>query len=269
MDSSRQVIGTLCFLIASTVPTLGDTGPSEASEGDPSGMVAIPGGSFTMGRTFETSDDSSGMRPLILRDDRPAREVHVSAFWMDAKEVTHEDYAAFVTATSRVPPYHWLDGRMPADLASHPIYNVDWDDATSYCSWIGKRLPTEAEWERAARGALEGEPYPWGSEKPTPEMARYSTQFGPGPVGSFLANDFGLHDMAGNITEWCQDWFSRTYYADGPDEDPRGPAEGAYRIVRGGAWSDGPNRITVFFRNWLRPNQKTPNLGFRCVRARP
>lgn len=235
----------------------------------PAGMALVPAGEFTMGRTFSTSDDETGMRPLILRDDRPAHTVLLDAFWMDATEVTHAAYADFVASQGHRPPYHWLDGTMPADLAKHPVYNVDWHDARAFCEWSGKRLPTEAEWERAARGSSEGARYPWGDEKPDRDKARFSTPAGPAPVAQHPPNGFGLHDMAGGVAEWCRDWFERTYYARSPKENPKGPSEGLYRIVRGGAWSDGPNRITVFFRNWIRPSQRTPNLGFRCVRDVP
>ena len=231
----------------------------------PAGMVAIPAGEFTMGRTFETSDDKSGMRPLVLRDDRPAHGVRLDAYWMDATEVTHSAYGDFLSATGREAPYHWSGGEMPEGLEDHPVFNVGWDDATAFCVWKGKRLPTEAEWERAARGGLEGKNYPWGGEKPDRTRARYSTPEGAAPVGRHPPNGFGLFDMAGGVSEWCQDRFGRTYYSESPPANPQGPSEGQYRIFRGGAWSDGPNRITVFFRNWTRPEQRTPNLGFRCV----
>ncbi len=255
----------LAVVVAAGLPCLAGESGSGASKAAPQGMVLIPEGEFTMGRTFSTEDDETGMRPLVLRDDRPAHTIALHAFWMDATEVTQAAYAEFVAAEGHRSPYHWPEGVMPDEVARHPIYNVDWDDARSFCEWKGKRLPTEAEWERAARGGLEGARYPWGDEKPDSTRARYSTQAGPGPVAEHAANGFGLHDMAGGVTEWCQDWFERTYYANSPPENPRGPQDGMYRIVRGGAWSDGPNRITVFFRNWVRPNQRTPNLGFRCV----
>ncbi len=232
----------------------------------PEGMVLIPEGEFTMGRAFATPDDETGMRPLILRDDTPARAVRLDAFWMDAREVTHAAYGEFVEDTGRKAPYHWLGGEMPETLADHPVHNVDWGDAKAYCEWRGKRLPTEAEWEKAARGGLDRKKYPWGDKAPDRGVARYSTPEGPGPVGQFPPNGFGLHDMAGNAAEWCQDWFERTYYERGATDNPQGPETGLYKIVRGGAWSDGPNRITVQFRNWVRPSQRTPNLGMRCVK---
>lgn len=258
------------LLAAAAMQTAGaDRGSEPAATDTPDGMVLIPAGEFTMGRTFSTSDDETGMRPLILRDDRPPHSVRLDGFWMDSTEVTHSAYARFVSETGRGAPYHWLGGVMPRELADHPAYNVDWADASAFCAWRGKRLPTEAEWERAARGGAEGENYPWGKEKPDRQRARYSTPEGPATVRRYPANPFGLHDMGGSVAEWCQDWFEREYYASSPTENPQGPAAGMYKIVRGGSWADGPNRITVFFRNWARPNQRTPNLGFRCVKDMP
>lgn len=235
------------------------------SQEAPAGMVLIPAGEFTMGRTFETADDKRGMRPLVLRDDRPAHVVRLGAYFMDAREVTQAQYAEFVKATGHRTPYHWVDGAAPEGKEDHPVHNVDWEDADTYCAWQGKRLPTEAEWERAARGGEEGKRYPWGDDKPDRQRALFNTPLGPGPGGSHPTNPFGLYDMAGSVSEWCSDRFERTYYERSPKENPQGPAEGMYKIIRGGSWADGPQRVTVFFRNWVRTNQRTPNLGFRCV----
>jgi len=228
-------------------------------------MVTIPAGEFTMGRTRETSDDKTNMRPMILRDDRPAHKVFLDGFSIDTHEVTHAQYEAFIKATGHRAPYHWLGGKLPEGKGQLPIYNVDWQDANAYCEWAGKHLPTEAEWEKAARGGLEAQDYPHG-DKITLAEARYNMSDGPGPVGKFKPNAFGVLDMAGNISEWVNDWFDRTYYETGPAKNPIGPETGKYKIVRGGAWSDGPRRVTVFFRNWVRPNQTTPNIGFRCAK---
>jgi iron(II)-dependent oxidoreductase len=225
-------------------------------------MVLIPAGEFTMGRTKLTPDDKTGMRPLIVLDDRPEHKVSLKAFRMDKTEVTHGAYARFLEATGRRTPYHWP--QRPADDV--PIYNVDWEDAKAYCEWSSKRLPTEAEWERAARGGQEGLSYPWGN-KADPKQARYNVQTGAGPVGKYLPNGFGLFDMAGSVSEWTTDWFEREYYKRSPAADPKGPETGEYKVIRGGAWSDPASRITTFYRNWVRPTQRTPNLGFRCVKS--
>ena len=227
-------------------------------------FVQIPGGTFTMGRSRETPDDKTNMRPMILRDDRPTHKVTIDAFDMDTHEVTQAQYAEFVKKTGHRVPYHWLGGKVPAGKENHPVHNVDWDDANAYCKSVDKRLPTEAEWEYAARGGLEGMDFPWG-DKITPADARFNTAEGPGPVGQYKPNAFGLFDMAGSVSEWCNDWFERAYYEKSPDKNPKGPETGQYKIIRGGSWSDGPRRVTVFFRNWVRPNQTTPNIGFRCA----
>ena len=253
------------ILLSSTL-VLCQLAAGERAEGDSKGMVLIPEGSFTMGRTRETPDDKTNMRPMILRDDRPAHTVKLSAFHMDALEVTQGEYAAFVKATGHRTPYHWKGGKVPEGKENVAIHNVDWQDASAYCRWAGKRLPTEAEWERAARGGLDGMDYPSG-EKIQASEARFNTADGPGIVGQYKPNAFGLYDMAGNVAEWTADWFERTWYEHSPEENPIGPATGKYKIVRGGAWSDGPRRVTVFFRNWVRPNQTTPNLGFRCAKS--
>lgn len=232
------------------------------------GMVLIPAGTFQMGRHKLTSDDKTTMRPQVLLDDRPVHAVTLSAYYMDAREVTQEQYAEFVNATKRAKPYHWLGGNVPAGAGSVAAYNVTWDDARAYCEWRGKRLPTEAEWERAARGGIEGADYPWG-DKYNAKLARHNTESGPGEPGRYPPNDFGLYDMAGNMAEWTADWFEREYYQHSPAVNPKGPEKGQYKIIRGGAWSDQGRRITVFFRNWVRPTQRQPNLGIRCVKDAP
>jgi formylglycine-generating enzyme required for sulfatase activity len=229
--------------------------------------ATVPGGEFTMGRTRETPDDKTNMRPMVLRDDRPAHKIHVDAFEIDTHEVTQAEYAAFVKATGHRTPYHWLGGKIPEGKEQFPIYNVAWDDANAYCRWVGKRLPTEAEWEKAARGGLEGMDYPWG-DKIAPADARFNVSDGPGPVGKFKPNAYGLFDSAGGVSEWVSDWFDGKYYERSPEKNPVGPDTGKYKMVRGGAWSDGPRRVTVFFRNWVRPNQTTPNIGFRCAKSK-
>lgn len=228
-------------------------------------MAPIPAGEFTMGRTKLTRDDSTGMRPKVLLDDRPARKVKVDAFALDKYEVTNERYAEFLKAAKRPAPRHWVRGELPRGTENYPVYNVDWDDASAYCKWVGKRLPTEAEWERAARSGKEDLSYPWG-DKADAKLARFNVQTGPGPVGQFPANEFGVYDIVGNVAEWLADWYEHGYYQTAPAENPKGPGSGMYKVIRGGAWSDPPARLTVYYRNWVRPNQKTPNIGFRCAR---
>ncbi len=255
--------GRLMLLVVGAAVTLNADDRSSTAREE---MALIPAGELSMGRHRTTSDDREGMRPLALRDDRPVHTVHIDGFYLDIDEATHADYAAFVEASGHTPPRHWLGGAMPKEKKDLPIYNVDWNDASAYCAWAGKRLPTEAEWEKAARGGLEGLDYPWGDDKPSEDLALFNTPEGPGPAGKRKPNAYGLRDMAGGVAEWCSDWFERTYYERSPARNPRGPETGMYKIIRGGSWSSGPRRITVFFRNWVRPNQKTPNVGFRCAR---
>jgi len=211
-------------------------------------LATIPPGEFVMG-----SDEGE-------EDERPAHLVHVDEFRIGVQPVTNAEYARFVKATGHRKPYHWTQ---PVE-DKLPVFNVDWNDATAYCAWAGKRLPTEAEWERAARGGKQGMDYPWGNSIDA-KKALYNVA-APGPVGQFPPNDFGLYDMAGGVSEWCSDWFERTYYEKSEPRNPKGPATGEYKIIRGGAWSDSAPRVTVFFRNWVRPNQRTPNVGFRCAK---
>lgn len=229
-------------------------------------QVLIPAGTFTMGRSKLTADDKTKMRPQVLLDDRPVHQVTLPAFFLDSHETTHGEYAEFVKATRRAAPHHWVGGKVPAGLDKVAVYNVSWDDAKAYCEFRGRRLPTEAEWERAARGGLEGQSYPWG-DKFEAKQARSGVASGPGEAGQFPANAFGLYDMAGNMTEWTADWFEREYYSHSPAENPPGPAQGLYKVIRGGAWSDPPARLTVFFRNWVRPSQRQPNIGIRCAQT--
>ncbi len=217
-----------------------------------------------MGRTKLTKDDETKMRPQILLDDRPAHKVTLDAYYFDKREVTNTQYAEFVKVVHHRAPYHWADGVVPQGEENFPVFNVDWEDANAYCRWAQKRLPTEAEWERAARGGQEGLSYPWG-EKADPKAGRYN-QHAPGAVGAYPPNPFGLYEMAGGVSEWCSDWFDRLYYQNSPAKNPRGPEAGLYKVIRGGAWSDPATRVTVFFRNWVRPNQTSPNIGIRCAR---
>jgi sulfatase modifying factor 1 len=228
-------------------------------------QVLIPAGAFTMGRTKTTADDKTTMRPRVLLDDRPPHQVELDAFYLDTHEVTHAEYAEFVAARKHRAPYHWLNGKVPPGLERVAVYNVSWDDAKASCEYRGGRLPTEAEWERAARGGLETQDYPWG-DKFDRTLLRSGVETGPGEVGKYPPNGFGLFDMAGNLSEWTADYFDGEYYSKSPRKNPKGPDTGEYRVIRGGAWGDPATRVTVFFRNWVRPTQRQPNIGFRCAR---
>jgi len=233
------------------------------------GMVFIPGGEFLRGRSHALPDDDLKWFPTLLRDDRPAGKVYVAPFYLDKQEVTNQEYAELVKATRRRPPHHWPQGRLPEGTEKLPVVNVSWNDAAAYARWAGKRLPTEAEWERAARGLAEGRTYPWGDRNPTAKDARFNRLDGPGPVGQFPPAYFGLYDMAGNAWEWCADWYEKDYYQRAPQRNPTGPEKGQYRVLRGGSWADLPKYLSCAYRSWARPAERSPNIGFRCAKSFP
>jgi formylglycine-generating enzyme required for sulfatase activity len=170
-------------------------------------------------------------------------------------------------ATGRRQPFHWIGGKAAAGEEEHPVVNVNWDEAAAYCSSLGKRLPTEAEWERAARGLAEGAKFPWGDEEPKQgRQAHFNVLDGTRPVCQFSKNGFGLCDMAGNAWEWCFDRYERLYYEGAPAKNPRGPEEGMYRILRGGSWADQAKYLTCSYRSYARPRERSPNIGFRCAK---
>ncbi len=233
---------------------------------DPVGMVLIPGGEYLRGRSFEWADYEVAWYPNPVKDDVPARRVRISAFWLDEAEVTNLRYAAFVKSTGHRAPYHWRAGQMPEGKGAYPANNVSWEDAAAYCAWDGKRLPTEAEWERAARSDLEGQMYPWGNREITAKDAVFNQIDGPRPVCS-KGKVGGLCDMIGNVWEWSADWYGQKYYGAAPAENPTGPTTGEYRSLRGGSWFDVPPLfLTIAYRSWARPGERSPTIGFRCAK---
>ena len=231
-------------------------------------MAPIPAGDYLRGRNFPWSDYDVAWYPNPAKDDTPARPLKIAAFSIDVAEVTNVRYQSFVKATARPAPYHWKQAQPAAAKVNHPVYNVSYDDAVAFCAWDGgKRLPTEAEWERAARGPFEGKIYPWGDRAITPADAVYEGKDGPAPVCSKAKNGFGLCDMTGNLWEWCADWYDRKYYETAPAETPTGPAAGQYRVLRGGSWFDVPPLfLSLPYRSWARPPERSPTIGFRCAK---
>lgn len=231
------------------------------------GMVFIPGGEFARGRSHPNPDAELAWYPNPLKDDLPVRKIAVSPFYLDEAEVTNSRYAAFVRKSGRKPPHYWA-GSVPRETAlAHPVVNVTWEEAAAFCRAEGKRLPTEAEWERAARGLAEGLVYPWGNRAPTAKDARHDALDGPAPVCQSPRNAFGLCDIAGNAWEWTADWYDRDYYAAAPARDPPGPPAGKYRVIRGGSWFDQPKFLASAYRSWARPAERSPTIGFRCAKG--
>ena len=220
--------------------------------------VEVPGGESLMGQ-----DDGRA-------EERPAHRVRVGAFLLCRHQVTNAEYDRFVLATGRAPaPQREKPGFERAD---QPVVAVSWLDAVEYCEWLSERLrrafrlPTEAEWERAARGGLEGKLYPWGDEPPT-SRPNYAERWlhGPEPVGTSPPNGYGLFDMGENVHEWCADWFDAGWYAISPVDDPRGPATGKRRASRGGAWRHEVKIARCAARSSIPPHLRYEDYGFRVA----
>ena len=277
--------------------TVSPAGMAFAS-GKPDDMVLVPTGEFRMG-----APAGSGGLP----DEQPERAVLLSAFYIDRFEVTNEAYFLFVSMTGHRMPENsnpaatlWKDRRPMPGIERHPVVNVSWTDADAYCRWAGKRLPTEAEWEKAARGT-DGRRYPWGDQwdvllaNSASYWAGRTVQFDSGadweafwvkgegaqiakekglngevltmPVGSFPGSTsvYGLFDMAGNVAEWVQDWYNPNYYPSGPLTNPTGPPRGAIKSMRGGSWLKPAVSLRTSDRDWGTIDSRPSGTGFRCA----
>jgi len=240
-----------------------------ALSGGPPEMVAIPAGEFWMGRAdFQWLFDRNTEIERERLDDRPAHKLYLDSFAIDKYEVTNEEYARFLTAAGAKPPWYWPNGQFQKDQARFPVYNVNWEEANAYCRWAGKRLPTEAEWERTARGGLERKKYPWGDDDDLRNRGRLNSPGGPVEAGSFPPNGYGLYDMTGNVWEWTNDWYDHDYYSISPDRNPKGPEAGMYKIIRGGGWTDGydARNLMVSHRSYVDPTVRAFTIGIRCAK---
>ncbi|HSW59919.1 MAG TPA: formylglycine-generating enzyme family protein [bacterium] len=252
-----------------------DSGNS-GNTGTPEGMVSVPAGSFQMGCN-KAVDDQCGS------NESPYHEVTLSAYKIDKYEVTTGDYQKCVDAgdcnnDNGDEPHYSICNLETIDRNDHPMNCVSWYGAKAYCEWAGKRLPTEAEWEKAARGT-DGRTYPWGN---TPEAScdhavindenaggQGCGEGGTMPVGSkpLGISPYGAYDMIGNVWEWTNDWYEHDYYETTPSENPAGPESGVSRVLRGGSWS---YDFVVYFRASLRvdlnPDRRFYSFGFRCAK---
>ena len=254
----------------------------------PKGLVSIPAGEFQMG-----SND-----PEALNHEQPVHTVYVDAFFMDEHEVTNLEYQEFVLANPEWQreqidsEFHdgeylklWRGRRgndYPKGKADHPVVYVSWYTAMAYAEWVGKRLPTEAEWEYAARGGLAGKKYPWGDvfEFDKPDKANLGNIGDTTAVGKYPPNGYGLYDMTGNVWEWCLDEYNKDFYSMSPRENPLSGANSVdwvinnftsvttHRVLRGSSWRwSGFLGLRVAFRRWKRPLFTTGYFGFRCARS--
>jgi formylglycine-generating enzyme required for sulfatase activity len=228
-------------------------------------MVLVPAGEFVMG-----SDKGD-------EDEAPPHRVYLNAFYIDKFEVTNGRFAKYVEAIQSEPPWGFTDKETPVIHAERPVRWVNWMDAMGYCLWVGKRLPTEAEWEKAARGTDE-RVYPWGNDPPTPVHAVYGLREGGAETVSVIGNHhmgqspYGVQDLAGNLYEWVMDWYAEDFYSsfiNGPAINPRGPGEGAAKVQRGGSYINTPYRLRSSFRTKGNPTEQDPNVGFRCAQDAP
>jgi len=243
---------------------------AEPAGKDGAPMVLVPAGSFPMG--VPPGDRDGG------RDEYPRHMVELDAFYIDAYEVTNARYLNFVKATGHRVPQHptnpartlWKDGQVSSAVAERPAVNVDWHDAHAYCTWAGKRLPTEAEWEKAARGT-DDRRFPWGNVEPTAKHLNFNQQWiGEKtlmPVGSYEAgkSPYGAYDMAGNVWEWVADWYNDRYYEKSPAKNPPGPETGTDKVLRSSGWAVETPLVRIFTRVKSAPTIRNESTGFRCA----
>ena len=233
-------------------------------ERDPVSMVKIPEGRFIRGSGTEAG----------RADERPRRTIYLEAFMIDTYEVTNAQYLTFIAATGHKEPFNvYGTGSLfeMQGIGNVPVVQVTWHDAADYCQWAGKRLPTEAEWEKAARGT-DGRAYPWGDKEPSSRHVNFNrdwVELGTLlPAGSLPdgASPYGVHDMSGNAREWVQDWYAKDYYRVAPDRNPKGPETGLLKVIRGGSWHSFESDIRAAARGKGGFALKTHGTGFRCAR---
>ncbi len=231
--------------------------PPKAAQGeDGAEMVLVPAGEFWMG-----SDD--------FPQEKPRHRVYLDAYSIDKYEVTNSLYKRFMEATGRKAPDYWNDSTWNGP--TQPVVGVSWHDAEAYCRWAGKRLPTEAEWEKAARGT-DGRRYPWGDQWDSSRANSGESKIGKTvPVGSYPGgvSPYGAHDLAGNVWEWVADWYDADYYKQSPVRNPTGPASGRDKVLRGGSWFKIPVMLRSAYRDHLWPDYWSKEFGFRCARGSP
>lgn len=262
--------------------------PHEIMRGrDEKEMVLVPAGAFEMGSTEEEVEAAYQLAKQFYDDvdrawyesEKPRHWVWVNAIYMDMQKVTMGEYKVFMRETGHRDLPEWIVNYMGSD--QYPVIGVSWEDADAYCRWAGKRLPTEAQWEKAARG-IDGRRFPWGLQPVDGKRANYCDANCDSPWKDNSQNDghrylspveayelgksfYGIDDLAGNVWEWVQDWYDGDYYRNSPERNPVNEKEGQYRVVRGGSWNSDASFLRASFRGWRDPDNRTDFVGFRCA----
>jgi formylglycine-generating enzyme required for sulfatase activity len=262
-------------------------------------MILVPASKFIMGTgESECKLIIQLMQPWAARGTKspplsrswfapemPQREISLDAFYIDKCEVTNTMYKRFCEATGYIPPSHWHDGNIPQSTEYHPATNVSWHDALHYAQWVDRRLPTESEWEKAARGT-DARLYPWGNQISHYRL-HYILPYTPDDLNNaelmlelskrqshLVANvddyptgasPYGVLDMLGNVWEWTQDWYDKAYYNTAPIVNPTGPTTGTHRVIRGGGSSYDPEKLRCAYRARMEPDVHDVSVGFRCA----
>jgi formylglycine-generating enzyme required for sulfatase activity len=266
----------LCGMLTAALPDTPATAPKTTKNlKDNAEMVWVPAGEFLMGSTDEDIQAVIRMHPKLKAsffvDEKPQHTVYLDGFWIYKYEVTVAEYRAFCQATNRQMP-----GQPEWSGENFPVVNVTWYDAAAYAQWAGARLPTEAQWEKAARGT-DGRRFPWGNDWDVELCNNWSDTNPAGkgfhgtcgtPVGSYPkdVSPYGAYDMAGNAWEWCADYYLKEYYTTSPMKNPTGPADGERCVLRGGSWGSSSVTLRSSCRNAEAPeNTYHDDGGFRCV----